>query len=184
MKMRGAAWFHREELSSACPCRDVQLFPLPTVSGSHFQHAQFSLCLVVGLKAPNPCRPKTQCIKHKNAVGKEILWAFLDILPKEHLAATLSNFPVLCKLLTCQPWIVVGTQHEEEQKGLESIPYPSLLPSLWSRPGPVWKVISPKHELQMELGHPWRIIRILCQMIRSLKTLPTKTTGNTGTSKP
>lgn len=88
----GAAWFPRGELGSASPHGDVQLFPLPTVSGSHFQPAQFSLFPYGGVEAG-------ECLKHNNAVGKQVLSVFLAIFPKEHFAATLSNFPVLCRFL-------------------------------------------------------------------------------------
>lgn len=40
-----------------------------------------------------------ECLKHNNAVGKQVLSVFLAIFPKEHFAATLSNFPVLCRFL-------------------------------------------------------------------------------------
>lgn len=49
---------------------------------------------MVGLKAPGPGSRAPE-----RGVGKWMLQAFLATFPKEHLAATLSNFSVLCKLL-------------------------------------------------------------------------------------
>lgn len=95
-KMRGAAWLPREELSSASPHGNVLLFPLCLDHISNFSpHFHISpFALWWGWRHQTHAG---ECLKHNN--GKWILWAFLAIFPKEHLAATLSNFPVLCKLL-------------------------------------------------------------------------------------
>lgn len=70
-----------------------------------FSSFLFPLCLDHISNLPNsPFFPyggveAGECLKHNNAVGKQVLWVFLAIFPKEHFAATLSNFPVLCRFL-------------------------------------------------------------------------------------
>lgn len=112
MKMGGASQFPREELSSASPHGDVQLFPLPTGSETHFQHAQFSLCLVVGLKAPNPCRqlPKGQswCWKMDVLGISGHLSQGAPCCHTQQFSSSSSSFS--------QSQTVVGAQCEEEQK--------------------------------------------------------------------
>lgn len=146
-----------EQEISSCPWKWGELPDFPGQTWAQHLPVEMSSCFLFPLcldhisNMPNSAfalwwgwRHQTHAderLKDNNGAGKWMLRTFLPIFPKKHLAATLRDFPVLCKLLA--PAVPGLCWDLRVQRSLDPLPKPGSQPLIKARSCLQW------HQSQM-----------------------------------